>query len=554
MNDNKGIVKSSYRPGVGSRIIHHLSPGMNTDPQAGQRFLGRGAPISSFNNPVIDDLQRDVFWYTFMKDMGLRGDVPDGRELNRKLLGFLQSDPNWENLSNWFSGRKLASAAVAYETTQRLLDLLDGLSSVMDALGQAESMEEQADDLDQQAEDKERQASGNSGQDDLPWDTAQDDDLPWDEEDTDDEDEPSPDDLREQADDLREQASKSREKSRKQQEKFDQTLEDSMSDMARSASVGAGQEFGEQVMAFMKAWGIDDGVAVELPIEDIKALMEMVGNPAFGQLSYLMGRIYDTSMTVIRGRSTVDLWEDEPGYTDDLSDIDLIELAKLSPLMPEPARMQSLQNFYKDNGMWGVTRSAQAMFQGTFIMAVDESESMNYPLERDESGRYIPTSPTSAVYSKALSLGLMNAARLTGQEFYAIGFASTRQITDMVSNRSSLKERMGFAMHHFNGGTDFTKPMNIALDIFDGLDEEGRLSSDILFVTDGWSELDANVVRRLYDAKDEYGVRLILLLIGKEPDYGGEDENICTHADIIVSFTKMDDTTDKIARALWDSR
>jgi len=536
MDESNAIVKSNYDPS-NKRILYHLSKGMNTNPDIGQRFLGRGAPLVSFKNTAIDDLQLEVFWCTYMRDMELRPDIPPNRELNRKLLQFLQSDPNWSDLSNWFAGRKLVSSAVAYETTQRLLDMVNGLSEALETISTIEKMRSRADSLDQQVDDMdgEDQQSG-------------------DDEDEENEESETSDDLRQQAQDLRDKADELEKQFEDQQSDVEDELEDQMSSMARSSAINAGQEFGEQVSAFMKSWGIEDGAEIELPIDDIKALMSMMGEQSFGQLSYLMGRIFDLSVKVLTGRSNIDLVLDEPGYTDEVWDIDMTELAKLSPTLPDPVRMQTLQNYYRDGGMWGMTRTAQAKNQGTFIAAVDESSSMDSPIGRDEDGRYDQSLPSCAVFSKALVLGLMNAAVLNEQEFYAIGFSDASRITDIVSNRSSLSSRMKFGLHHFDGGTDFDRPLNICLDIFDGLDESGKEASDILFITDGEAELSHDVVERLYEAKEQYGVRLILLLIGEDADMDGRDEVIETHADIILSFKNIDETAETIARALWDSR
>lgn len=549
---NKSIVpKTTYRPSS-VRILHHLSDGQTTAPHVGQRFLGRGAPLSSFHNRVIDDLQVDVFWKMYMLDMPYRDDIPEGRELNRSLLAFLEGDPNWPQLANQFSGQKLVSAAIAHEMTQRLLDMVDGAKAAIVAMDAAEELEQQA-----EAQEKRQRDSG-EGDDELPWDTSQDDDdgdTDTDGEDGDGENEDGEDENGDSdgdqgdPDEMREQAEQFREQSRRAQKRAEQSMQRQNASMTRSAIVADAEQIGGTMSAFMRTWGIEDGDVVTLNINDVSQLMSMLGDSAFAQLSFLIGRIYNIGMKVLTGRSSVDLVEDDPGFTDELTDIDLLDLARLSPVLGEDVQMYNLRKFYEDGGAWGTTRSARAKNKGTFLAAIDESMSMEEPLGVDE--------PTSrAIFSKALTLGLMQSAVLSGQEFYAIGFSSQIQQTDLVTNRSSVSERMKFGLHHFNGGTNFNVPLSLLLDLFDGLSETDKEGSDILFVTDGECTVSQDVVERLFMAKEHYGLRLILLVIGNDAAYGeaGDIDNIETHADIVLSFRSIDETAMTIAQALWDSR
>jgi uncharacterized protein with von Willebrand factor type A (vWA) domain len=98
----------------------------------------------------------------------------------------------------------------------------------------------------------------------------------------------------------------------------------------------------------------------------------------------------------------------------------------------------------------------------------------------------------------------------------------------------------------FNGGTSFDFALGKAMDLVDALDEEERFKTDFVFITDGQSQISDEVKNRLLQMKDEYGVRLFVLMIGSRPF-----DDIVELADSVLQFNGLDNVAETLSRLIW---
>ena len=565
---NKQLTSGGDAPFFGASLINPVRAGLNIDLTVNQRFMGKGAPVTSFDNPVIDDLQSDVFWSMYLWKFAVKDVPPEGREANRALFDWLRLDPNFDRMRGTYINHPISAAAVSYELTQRLLEDMPSVGEGLGEMGEAENMENQADDLEQQADD--RQADdGNvengddeqdeDGDEDGSGDGEQDEDDDYEHdyhtdpdgnEDGDDEDEQeqeqqgkggqgkskmTPDQMRDKAQDLREKAQQKREQA---QQKLEQALGGQFNSMMRANATNQADEFGQEVQDFLGYWGFEEGDGIELDINEIRRLMAMLGEKSIAQLSGFLGRVRDVALSVLKGRSQMQVVIDSVGLTDDIFDMFADQQALLSTATPDNVRQYYIHKFIEQGGMMGFTRVSEAKNEGAFICGVDESGSMETFVSQEET--------TRSIIAKALSLGLARAASVNGQQFYMIGFGTSNEITDIVSERSKPSELLGWAMHSFGGGTEFNGAMNVMMDIFDNMEETDKQSADLLMITDGQATVDDHTFFRFRDSKEKYGMRLHVLLIGSGSTHSLEDI-----ADTVIPFDRIDNIAAVLASAFY---
>jgi len=564
-----------YRPRylVKGQFIDVLSPTLQHDLTPGQKVTGFNVPLSSFGNSAIDDLQRDLYWSMYLANSNLKPASPEGREAVRGLLEWVLSDPTYKVNVLPFVNHKVSSSASAYGMVEQLMNMPD-VAGGMNGLGQADAMERRADDMEQQADDLENQQqdeqesdenqAGNDG-DELEGDNPysdpsneqesqenqsgndasdgfgdDDDENPYDDWDEDGQGDgeweqedfapPDPDELRERAENLREQAQSLREEANR---KIQDAMGNSMNGFGRSGSIKTGSDFGEEVMTFLAAWGVDEGKGLMLDPNEIMELMRSLSSPGIGGLTTMIGRVHGIAEKTLRGRAPVEVVVETAGFTKDLLAMHPAERFKLTHYYPY--RQQAIEDWL-ERGLGGVTKTMQAMREGNFICFVDESGSMNM----EESGGKRET------IAKALALGLAKAARENGQEFLLAGFGSHGQVTDIVDTRTSLADLLHWATFYYGGGTSFDYAFTMMMDLVDNLDEEERFKSDFVMITDGEAGISSDVRDRLEQMKEDYGMRIFVLMINADPM-----NDIVEIADEVLNFTGLDNVSETLSKLIW---
>lgn len=605
-----------------NNIISPLSNGLNVDLSAGQMVSGQNAPVGSYYNPVLDDLQRDLFWSMYCYRFGVKEIPPEGRETNREMLDWLLSDPGFDQRRFVTIGRQVSAAAGANKLVEELMKN-QNMKSGMNQMGKAEEMEDQADDLENQANDQDGEGGENDqdqdGENDNPQDGEGDGDnegqgqqgegdqdgdgqsdsesedgdgqSDGDSEDQDDggqgngqgqgdgEDEsdgqsqsnnqqrkPSssnsqgkgrgngqsqgqgmpdnqnsmtPEQMRKKADQLRKQAEKMRERG---QEQIDKALQGKLASMTRSGSIEKANQFADEVGTFLSSWGLEQGEGVEISLDELRAIMKLMTQKGLAQLTQLMGRVHGVAVDVLKGHAPMEIVVDSYGYTKDIHDIAVDQLAMLGEDVPEEVRNQYILE-YVQHGLTGFTRTSQAVQEGAFLWGIDSSGSMSSRMQVEPDSNEVVQ---RLVIANALALGVAKAAKENGQAFNIVVFGSTGEISKPVTEKSSLAELLRFVSAGFGGGTDFDHALNNRMDVFDQLDEQDKFSADIGLVTDGEAGISEATKWRLQDLKEMYGVRFHVLLVD-DASYN----DILEVADNLMVFTSLTGIAETMAHAMW---
>jgi uncharacterized protein with von Willebrand factor type A (vWA) domain len=79
------------------------------------------------------------------------------------------------------------------------------------------------------------------------------------------------------------------------------------------------------------------------------------------------------------------------------------------------------------------------------------------------------------------------------------------------------------------------------------MEEKEKLSSDLLMITDGEAEVNDHTYWRVNDAKEKFGLRLHVLMVGGSRYYRSLEDV----ADTIIHFDNLDNVADTLARAFW---
>lgn len=518
------------------RLIKSISDRMNVILSATASFSGYRAPLSDFENEAVNDLQRDLFWVLYQYKFDLHAIPPKDRETTRMLLEFVLLDPLFEAKRFLLVGRQMSSAAAAYTLTTELLDDPE-IASAMGMMGRADRNEEKADDIEQSPFSESYQDDDNEEDEDYendPEGFEENEYLGSDVEESMSEEkrEQAVNHLREEARDLREQA----------KGKMEKALNGSFSQMKRSGALGEALKTAEEIGNFLSSWGLEEGQGLELSIDEIQELMQMMSVPGLANLTQLMGRVHGTAISIIHGRSPAQVVVETGGHTRLLHDVYRSDLAFLSQRAPEGVRREWMKR-YAQGGLPGRARTSQAKTEGAFLWAVDGSSSMEamIPVGGAKDGVV-----SQHVVAKALSLGLARAAKDSGQKFSMFSFSGSNQVSDIVTQSSSLSDLLRFAAFDYNGGTDYDAAMTTLMDSFEAMDDDDKLMADIGITTDGRGEVETHVIERLEYLKERWSCRFHMLLIGN-----ASNESLEPLADNVLQFTSLQNIAEVLSQAIW---
>jgi uncharacterized protein with von Willebrand factor type A (vWA) domain len=218
-----------------------------------------------------------------------------------------------------------------------------------------------------------------------------------------------------------------------------------------------------------------------------------------------MGRVYGIASRALAGHAPLQIYNKHSGLTRYVPSLFPTEKAKLHPSVHPAVRAKAVEEFVV-NGLQGIKQTAEAKREGAFIFAKDGSGSMDGK-DDGKTDRH--------TIASALCLGLAKAAKSNGQLWRGFMFGSGNELSKVVSNTSAFQDLLEWSTHAFRGGTDFDNALRFALDIFDGLDSDDRASADILMVTDGEAGIASDTVERVKQYRDEFGMRLWVLLVGR---------------------------------------
>lgn len=253
-----------------------------------------------------------------------------------------------------------------------------------------------------------------------------------------------------------------------------------------------------------EVWGDTIGTGARTPPgQKLELGRRLAGNEKLKKLARMVGRMKFHALALrkkVFERSSEELLEIEQG--DALHRLLPHELLSLHhPIL----RKDFYRRFLDQELIQYSLRGVEEKGKGPMIVCLDGSSSMSGDKE---------------IWSKAVALTLLEIARKQRRLFRSICFSSADtplQVLDMNPRdryEVETKTIMDLAEYFPGGGTDFQKPLDAALEC---LKQSRFKKGDIIFITDGECQVDADWAEQFRREKDKLGFSLFSILIDMGP-------------------------------------
>jgi uncharacterized protein with von Willebrand factor type A (vWA) domain len=282
-----------------------------------------------------------------------------------------------------------------------------------------------------------------------------------------------------------------------------QRIEQQTTNRMQAETIKVAQEL-EEAAEEAESWGNTIGTGQKSPPgQKLELGRRLAGNEKLKKLARMVGRMKFHALALrkkVFERSSEELLEVEQG--DSLHRLLPHEMLSLHhPIL----RKDFYRRFLDQELIQYSLRGVEEKGKGPMIVCLDGSSSMSGDKE---------------IWSKAVALTLLEIARKQRRLFRSICFSSAEtplQVLDMnLRDRYQVESKtvMDLAEYFPGGGTDFQKPLDAALDC---LRESRFKKGDIIFITDGECQVDAQWAERFRAEKDKFGFSLFSILIDTGP-------------------------------------
>jgi uncharacterized protein with von Willebrand factor type A (vWA) domain len=200
---------------------------------------------------------------------------------------------------------------------------------------------------------------------------------------------------------------------------------------------------------------------------------------------------------------------------------ELINLAipALSPLF--------YKNFTEKNLLEYDKTSEESQAKGPIIVCLDESGSMNEPRNTDSS---------KEVWSKALTVGILEIAQLQKRDFICIKFNGYLGKTfEFKKGEFNTNKLLSMLEEFSGGGTNFRFPLEKSLDL---IKTSRYKKADIVFITDGEARLEKDFIKYFNKIKEEKEFSCFGVLIDAGYNSDGSLNSFCDKITKVSDFVK----------------
>jgi uncharacterized protein with von Willebrand factor type A (vWA) domain len=272
----------------------------------------------------------------------------------------------------------------------------------------------------------------------------------------------------------------------------------------------------DEEQALASAFGVEDGELKKMPFEERAKLAQRLKNNRLASFLKLLGQFKMVQQAESRKR-VINAATEVHGVTfsDNLERLTAGEYLNLAS--PELETLFWLRYTEQQLLTYDV-RGIERLGQGPIICVVDESGSMGTP---DVAGG------TREAWSKALALAMLDQARHRNRDFIYIGFSSSgQQITlRFPKGTNVLTQVLEMTEHFWGGGTNYERPLTLALDIVQEYADQDLPKPDIVFMSDdAYGAMDEEFMHRWNGLKDKTSLQCYGIAIGCS--YSGAMEQI----------------------------
>ena len=297
-----------------------------------------------------------------------------------------------------------------------------------------------------------------------------------------------------------------------------------------SAAVGAAAEKAKEVQTILGAWSDDVGT-MEKNAVNTELLQKVRQNPALLEISKHLGRFREIFAQGKRngyayGRGETYALE----LGNDLSRAIGSEFAMLAspqtlPLFVKKCQQRRLKQYRR--------REPVHKGMGDMICCLDESGS---------------TCGDAAAWGKAVAMTLLDIAAENRRKFALIHFAdsSSCKVDVFLPGQYSVQDKMNAAETFLDGGTDFERPLDEAIQLMD----TGFENADIVFLTDGLCELPEDYLTKLH--KEQVARKFTMTGILLDAGSPGMEFSLTPFCQKIYRTSELDG--DEIVRGLVSQR
>jgi uncharacterized protein with von Willebrand factor type A (vWA) domain len=253
--------------------------------------------------------------------------------------------------------------------------------------------------------------------------------------------------------------------------------------------------------ASASAWGLEAGQLKQASFEDKLELHQLLkDNEGLDQIAELIGRLKRVANKQRSSRSRKTNKEFvgvESG--DDLGRVLPSELM----LLHDPRGALLFAKRWKDKQLIQYkTGGTEQQGRGAIICCVDESGSME---------------GLRLVYAKALALTLADVAERENRPFVAISFGYKDELK-IWDELNSIQQKVAFAQHFYDGGTDFERPLTEAIGLILSDEAQGKpfKKADIVFITDGDCRVSDEFLQSVKKFQGEVGFQIHSIAVGHD--------------------------------------
>lgn len=318
---------------------------------------------------------------------------------------------------------------------------------------------------------------------------------------------------------------------------MDQELKDNKFDMQQALRRGI-EDASENAALNQKmsdAWGLDAGGLKNLPAKERIELSLKMRTDKFKLMAQLFGPML--KMAIAEQERKVHRVPHEVMDVELGSDISRVLPSEMLTFFDDDLDILWYKNFIESRLLQYAMDGEESVGRGSIILCEDGSGSMGGRRE---------------IWAKAVSLALLYIAGKQKRDFFGIHFGGvgehrdfdfnhkTNKVTISYGNDVQVMDRLHgtveWAETFFNGGTDFYTPLSIAKErLMDEFDRNGKVTGDIVFITDGECYLTEEFIAEIQEAKRVTGFKVWAVLIGFEQSC------LSTFADRIIFLDEINE-------------
>lgn len=410
-------------------------------------------------------LHEDTF-YTFFQDKPqINEDVSTAGLLNARLLAGFMDTSEYQELHELTSGDLFGSSLAARSVVHNLVEAID--KQQKDMAARASQMQDRLD---------EAQSTLDALQD-------------------------VPEGQNAALDEMRQQATQDASEASAALEELEDALADSdlaisgqqMQHIAQSASQDIAQT-NEAIEQFARSWGNEAGSEQRLSAEQRLTMADYVSRSRkLKQIAAMLGKLQPIANKARREKS------DSPITVVDIETSRNIQHALPSEMLVLDVEEAVFMQRYATGALLTYQlEDEEPQGHGPVVCCVDCSGSMQ---------------GDSEIWAKAVELATLKLAQRERRSFRGIHFSNYNQLCswDFSAGNVSMTDALQMAEHFFNGGTDFNRALDQALD---AIEESDYQRADLLFITDGQARVSPEMSARFQRAKEAKNFDMTLVVIG----------------------------------------